>query len=536
MQGGRRRADGHLHAALRLRRLDRRVEGDEAVQHRGEACKRSIIVDEEGERAFDLAERLRGLCHHAQLDLAEEIEGRGEDEGNDRAQLAIEASEGGELFAQLDHVDVIADDRGESFAEAHPLGRLAVQQRDLFAIFAQARQREAEIRLDPLAQENDARQRPADQVSDPRAGRGIDQRHPEQQAGESEIRARKSEMGGKAPQQYGEGDQRRQGRDQHDGIVVDAKSVCVAVRRAAVDEARDVLGNTLVGVVGNPAEEGHAIMRVPAHPMRNVEFRQPAPPADDEIGGDDIFDHQRGDIDEGPGHEHPEQKLPELRAVFRLDGVEEIAVEEIQPHGDRHFRLVDQDEKDHHAGRQIPLDGPEAERAVRGDGPVVGAEIAIGDAGHGAHPLEMRRGEDQDGENRHRQRQSRRKARPFPHFRPIAEARGEIAEAENNGLDREERQEDFQEPRKRRAAFAAIGDDQRRAGEQFDGRIVKPPADESGDKAKKRDSYSQKSHVSPSRSAVVTDRASAWPRRRRGRSARPAPQANRISAPGAGNR
>ena len=96
---------------------------------------------------FHLPERLRCLGHDAQRDLAGEIEGRGEDVRNDRTDLAVKAGEGDQLFAPVDHFEIIGDQRAETCAQSDLFLSLAVQQRHLLAIFAQPGQRKAEIGL-----------------------------------------------------------------------------------------------------------------------------------------------------------------------------------------------------------------------------------------------------------------------------------------------------------------------------------------------------------------------------------------------------
>ena len=60
---------------------------------------------------------------------------------------------------------------------------LAMQQRDLLAVFARPREPEAEIGLEPLLHEIEIDQRAPDPVSKRRAGAGIDERNPEQKPG-----------------------------------------------------------------------------------------------------------------------------------------------------------------------------------------------------------------------------------------------------------------------------------------------------------------------------------------------------------------
>ena len=84
----------------------------------------------------------------------------------------------------VDEREIVADDARRSGRRATPLGALAVEQRDLLGVFAQPRQREAEVGFHALALEIEPDQRAPDQMGDPRSGRRIDQRDPEQEAGD----------------------------------------------------------------------------------------------------------------------------------------------------------------------------------------------------------------------------------------------------------------------------------------------------------------------------------------------------------------
>jgi hypothetical protein len=233
-----------LRFALTARAFDRGVERRETVEHGFELGERGVVVDEEGQRAFDAPEGARGLRHDAELDLAGEIERRGEDVGDDRAQLAIAGGEGHQFLLAIDDLQIVGVDRREPLHQRAPLGSLAFEQRNLLGIFAQPRQREAEIGLVALALEGQRHQRAADPVRDQRADSRIEQRHPEQEARQHEVRAGHREVRRQAPQHDRERNERGQRRDQQDGIGVDAVTLL-----PAVDEPVDVLGDALVGIV-----------------------------------------------------------------------------------------------------------------------------------------------------------------------------------------------------------------------------------------------------------------------------------------------
>ena len=74
--------------------------------------------------------------------------------------------------------------RGTS-REPRRLRALAAQERDLLAVLAQPREREAEIGLDLLLPEIEGDQRPADEVGQPGAEHRVDDHQPDQEARES---------------------------------------------------------------------------------------------------------------------------------------------------------------------------------------------------------------------------------------------------------------------------------------------------------------------------------------------------------------
>ena len=85
--------------------------------------------------------------------------------------------------------------------------------------------------------------------------------------------------------------------------------------------------------------------------------------------------------------------------------------------------------------------------------------------------------------------------RLFERLGPIAEARRKIGEAEDDGLDRKQGDENFQEARDRRAAPAAISGDQREGAEKLQRDVAGFPADCEGKNSEKRDGHCQNFHL-----------------------------------------
>ncbi len=71
------------------------------------------------------------------------------------------------------------------------LAVLALQQRDLLAVFADAREIEAEVRLDRLLLEIERGELAADELRDAGREHRVDRRHPEQQAGNFDAEERR---------------------------------------------------------------------------------------------------------------------------------------------------------------------------------------------------------------------------------------------------------------------------------------------------------------------------------------------------------
>ena len=129
------------------------------------------------------------MRHHAELDLAREIEWRREDERDDRRDLAESLRKGGDPHASIDEREKVSDERAEAPSDHVLLGIFPAQKRDLLGIFAQAGEREAEVGFHVLALKVQADQRPSDQMGDQRARGRVDQRHPEQEARQDEVGA-----------------------------------------------------------------------------------------------------------------------------------------------------------------------------------------------------------------------------------------------------------------------------------------------------------------------------------------------------------
>ena len=118
-----------------------------------------------------------------------------------------------------------------------------------------------------------------------------------------------------------------------------------------------------------------------------------------------------GDVHGGERHEDPQELIPEGVGVLVLEGVEEVAREEVEAHGERHLGEVDADQHGQEHGADAALGG--AHRAEQGNAyQAVGArlEIAVGDGHdgpdhrHEGEPVDEGRegaGADRSGDGRH---------------------------------------------------------------------------------------------------------------------------------------
>ena len=107
-----------------------------------------------------------------------EIGRRDQHEREDHRGLGIALGEGGQPLGAAHDVVPVADDAAEPIKQASALGALAVEQRDLFGVFADPYQAEAEVGLQLLLLEVEVDERRADPLRQRGAENGIDQREP----------------------------------------------------------------------------------------------------------------------------------------------------------------------------------------------------------------------------------------------------------------------------------------------------------------------------------------------------------------------
>ena len=142
------------------------------------------MLDEEVHRGVDVAEGVRGLAERPEVDpLHHEIERRDHHIGNDRRDLDIELEERIQNGPDADDPLDGNEDVVEHPAGAVDLPVFALEEGDLFAELADARQIEAEIRLDRLLAKQQPRQGVADELHHAGGEAGVENGDPEQKAG-----------------------------------------------------------------------------------------------------------------------------------------------------------------------------------------------------------------------------------------------------------------------------------------------------------------------------------------------------------------
>ena len=240
--------------------------------HHDRAPHRQLPVgrDKERQRALNAGEGRSSLHHAAELNLLGEVGRCHQDKGKDHRRLRVAGRQRRHLFGANHDRHPIADDVVEAIEQAFPFGRFAVQQGDLLGNFAGSYQVEAEVGFVLLLAEVEADQRPADEVGQHGAEHGIDQCAPDQIAGNVVLHTEHMQWRRcrESPKDDDKGCQGHDGAEEAD-----------ANRERLLDEESDVVGDTLIGVVGGIAEQLHAIVIGVMQPFGQIAARQPGSPA-----------------------------------------------------------------------------------------------------------------------------------------------------------------------------------------------------------------------------------------------------------------
>ena len=325
--------------AARLRRvaaraLERGAERGEAVDGRPPLRDVGIGIDEPRQRRAHVEERRRALEDEAEADAAREV-ARGRDEIRKRdGELQVELGEPVEILALVHDAEPVAHHVLEALAEIGELERLALVERDAFAVLAQAHERIAVVGLVALLVEVEADQRAADAVREQAADERVRDGDPHHEAGNR--RAEEREALRQVPQDHDEPCERDHGRKQPD-----------AELERLVDEEAQILGDALVRIVDAAVGELQPVIGAVAKPLGEEVLVEPGTPLD--------LQHllQVDPVDAGDDPEHGDDgEAQELREepglVLLLQRVVKILVPEVELHLERH----DGDRQPDHRGKQ----------------------------------------------------------------------------------------------------------------------------------------------------------------------------------------
>src|SRR5262249_20237174 len=228
-------------------------------------------------RALHAAEGRGRLHQAAELDGPGEIGGADNNKRKNRGHLTVPCGQEGELLLPRHDGEPVSNNIAEPDQEAVPFGALAVEQGDLFGIFAHAHKIESKIGFVTLLLEIKGGEGATDQVCQDSSDDGVNERGPEQVPGDHQGRAEKMQGGasGQIPENYRKGAERYDRVQKTQPDWQDSDSRC-----AGIDEFPDVLSDALIRVVGGISAQLHAIVIGVGQPSIQIGLREPAPPAD----------------------------------------------------------------------------------------------------------------------------------------------------------------------------------------------------------------------------------------------------------------
>ena len=367
-------------SCLRRRRRGRALEAGQTVDHRFPVGDVGIGPDEERHRLLHIAERRRRLHDDAELHRAGEIGGRHHDVGKHHGRLVEARAEERQFLLPRHDRAPVTHDIAEPVHQPLRLGRLAAQERDLLAVLARAHQIEAEVRFVALLEEGEADQRPADQMREQGTEHRIDQRRPDQIAGNAPRHAEQMQRGcfRQAPQDHHEGE------DRHDRV-----EERKADAQRAVGEQPQILGDALVRVVGGIADQLHAVVAAARQPCVEIAPRHEAAPADLQP----LIEIELVDLEHDvAGGEHAEiaELADEHRPVAILQCVVEAVVPAVHQHGQADDAKLDGDQRREQDAAGPAVLGMEIGRCDPPDGGEGGQQSAHGELRNGAERNESR--------------------------------------------------------------------------------------------------------------------------------------------------
>ena len=291
------------------------------VHHGAQLGKIGVVLDEERQSLLHLAECRCRLHHRAERDGAGKEAGRRDDEGEDDGELIVGDLVEGKLRLGEQHPPAVGKDVGEALVQGLGLALLAAVERDALGILTHAHQGEAEVGLEALPLEVERDQPPPDQVCEEGADDGVDQARPGHVAGNRDVEAnrRQRQRPREVPQDEQERDQRH-----------DRGQKAQQELHGVFAKQPQILGDALVGIVDR-ALQLDAIVAAPVQPVGEIPARQPASPAQAQVGADDGA--RDTDRDEA-GRQRPENGdlPPKSGFVLVLQAVVEAPIPVVEQH------------------------------------------------------------------------------------------------------------------------------------------------------------------------------------------------------------
>src|SRR5271170_3086375 len=104
-----------------------------------------------------------------------------------------------------------------------------------------------------------------------------------------------------------------------------------------------------MGIVGVAGVERQLVMHRMKEPARRVGRGHPAPPLQHEVERNIKLEQEGQDRDRHHGSEDADELMPErgpVDFVGNLNGVAEVAVEEIEANAERDLKLIDEDQEE----------------------------------------------------------------------------------------------------------------------------------------------------------------------------------------------
>ncbi len=179
------------------------------ARHHGIAGDLLELGDDQRERAYQLRERHRRLRDHAEVRLPADEERRDDQDRDHLDHVVVAGREEAEVPAHGDDALQVLDHGVDARQEPLADPVLAAQERHGLRVLAQVHQLRAEARLAVALAVVEPEQRPPEHEREPRAERGVADRHREEQRVDRPHHPREGDDGERAVQEHEQQGQRR---------------------------------------------------------------------------------------------------------------------------------------------------------------------------------------------------------------------------------------------------------------------------------------------------------------------------------------